>query len=111
MSQKSFILFLRTLGVNDNDILKKHIVPNAFGPLISVAGVQLGLLLSGALITEVIFGLPGMGRLTVNAILMRDYPLVIGCTFISGVLIIFSNLLADLVKAKIDKRLVKEILN
>ena len=111
VGQKSFVQFLRTLGVNDNDILKKHIVPNAFGPLISVAGVQLGLLLSGALITEVIFGLPGMGRLTVNAILMRDYPLVIGCTFVSGALIIFSNFLADLVKAKIDKRLVTEILN
>ena len=111
VSQKSFVVFLRTLGVNNNEILKKHIIPNAFGPLISVAGVQLGLLLSGALITEVIFGLPGMGRLAVNAILLRDYPLVVGCTFISGVLIILSNFLADLVKAKIDKRLVKEILN
>ena len=111
VSQKSFVVFLRTLGVGDNEILKKHIIPNAFGPLISIAGVQLGLLLSGALITEVIFGLPGMGRLAVNAILLRDYPLVVGCTFISGVLIILSNFLADLVKAKIDKRLVKEILN
>jgi len=111
VSKKSFVLFLRTLGMADSEILKKHIIPNAFGPLISVAGVQLGLLLSGALITEVIFGLPGMGRLTVNAILLRDYPLVVGCTFVSGALIILSNFLADLVKAKIDKRLVKEILN
>lgn len=111
VSQKSFVIYLRTLGVSENEILKKHIVPNAFGPLISIAGVQFGMLLGGALITEVIFGLPGMGRLTVNAILMRDYPLVVGCTLISGALIIISNFLADLVKAKIDKRLVKEKLN
>jgi len=104
-------LFLRTLALSDNEILKKHIIPNSLGPLISVAGVQLGMLLSGSLITEVIFGLPGMGRLTVNAILLRDYPLVVGCTFVSGVLIILSNLFADLIKAKIDKRLLKEILN
>ncbi|MDQ7818003.1 MAG: ABC transporter permease [Melioribacteraceae bacterium] len=111
ISKKSFVLYLRTLGMNDNEILKKHIIPNSLGPLISVAGVRLGMLLSGTLITEVIFGLPGMGRLTVNAILLRDYPLVVGCAFVSGVIIIISNLLADILKVKIDKRLVKEILN
>ena len=111
ISKKSFVLFLRTLGLSDNEILKEHIIPNSLGPLISVAGVQLGMLLRVSLITEVIFGLPGMGRLTVNAILLRDYPLVVGCTFVSGVLIISSNLFADLIKAKIDKRLLKEILN
>lgn len=111
ISKKSYILFLRTIGLNENEILKKHIIPNAAGPFVSVAGVELGILLSGALITEVIYGLPGMGRLTVNAILLRDYPLVVGCTFISGVLIVFTNFLADLIKVKIDKRLVKEILN
>ena len=109
--KKSFVLYLQTLGMSKNEILKKHIVPNAVGPFISVAGVELGILLSGALITEVIFGLPGMGRLTVNAILLRDYPLVVGCTFVSGILVIISNLIADFVKVKIDKRLVKEILN
>jgi peptide/nickel transport system permease protein len=52
-----------------------------------------------------------MGRLTVNAILSRDYPLVVGCTFVSGVLIIVSNFLADMLKAKLDKRLVSGMLN
>ena len=111
VSSKSFVLFLRTLGMNDKEILHKHIIPNSLGPLISVAGVRLGMLLGGSLITEVIFSLPGMGRLAVNAILLRDYPLVVGCAFVSGVIIIISNLLADLLKVKIDKRLVKEILN
>lgn len=108
---KPFIMNLRANGLDDRTILLKHIIPNAMGPLIAVAGVELGLLFGGALITEVIFGLPGMGRLTINAIFSRDYPLVIGCTFVSGVLVILSNFIADLLKAKIDKRLIKGILN
>jgi peptide/nickel transport system permease protein len=106
---KPFILNLRAAGVSEKDITLKHVIPNALNPLISVTGIDLGLLLSGALITEVIFGLPGMGRLTVTAILTRDYPLVLGCTFMAGVFIIITNLAADILKAKIDKRLIKGI--
>lgn len=108
---KPFVLNSYGYGLSKKEITKKHIIPNAISPLISIAGVELGILFSGALITEVIFGLPGMGRLTVNAILSRDYPLVVGCTFISGVLIIISNLLADLLKAEIDKRLIAGMIN
>lgn len=108
---KTFVINLRAHGFEEKEIVRKHVIPNSIGPLISVAGVELGILFSGALITEVIFGLPGMGRLTINAILSRDYPLVTGCTFIAGVLVIVSNLAADLVKVKIDKRLLKGILN
>jgi peptide/nickel transport system permease protein len=108
---KPFILNLRASGLSEKEITLKHIIPNAVNPLITITGIDLGLLLSGALITEVIFGLPGMGRLTVTAILTRDYPLVLGCTFIAGVFIITTNLAADLIKAKIDKRLIKGILS
>ncbi len=108
---KTFVLNLRAHGFEEKEIIRKHVIPNSIGPLISVAGVELGILFSGALITEVIFGLPGMGRLTINAILSRDYPLVTGCTFTAGVLVIISNLAADLVKAKIDRRLLKGIMN
>jgi ABC-type dipeptide/oligopeptide/nickel transport system permease component len=52
-----------------------------------------------------------MGRLMVNAILLRDYPLIIGCTLTAGILVVMSNLMADIIKAKIDKRLIKDILN
>ncbi len=111
ISKKSFVVYLRSNGISENEILLKHILPNAAGPIISIAGIELGLLLSGSLITEVIFGLPGIGRLSVNAVLLRDYPLVIGCTFITGTLVILANFIADIIKIKIDKRLVKEILN
>ncbi len=107
---KSFIVNLKASGYSDREIFVKHILPNAVRPIISVAGIEFGILLSGALITEVIFSLPGMGRLTVNAIFNRDFALVIGCSFIAGVMMILSNLIADLIKIKIDKRLLKDLL-
>lgn len=108
---KPFVLNLRANGYDERTITLKHVLPNAAGSLVAVAGVELGILLGGALITEVIFGLPGMGRLAVSAILLRDYPLIIGCTLTAGILVIISNLAADFVKAKIDKRSIKGILN
>ena len=107
----TFITNLRAAGVNEKIILKKHIIPNAIRPLISVAGVELGILLGGTLITEVIFSLPGMGRLAIDSILSRDYPVVIGCVFTAGTVMIIANFIADLVKLRIDKRLLKGILN
>ncbi|GBD87811.1 glutathione transport system permease protein GsiC [bacterium BMS3Abin03] len=109
--QQDFILFLRSSGTDEKTILKKHVIPNALRPLISIAGIEFGILLGGTLITEVIFGLPGMGRLTIDSITSRDYPLVIGCTFTAGALMILSNIVADLVKMKIDKRLIKGLMN
>jgi peptide/nickel transport system permease protein len=109
--QQTFIVNLRASGMNEKTIFRKHLISNALRPLISVAGVELGILLGGALITEVIFSLPGMGRLTVDSIFSRDYPLVIGCVFTAGAVMILANFLADIVKLKIDKRLVKGILN
>lgn len=111
IKNQTFVLNLRASGVDENTIIKKHILPNAVKPLISVAGVELGILLGGTLITEVIFSLPGMGRLAIDSILSRDYPLVIGCVFTAGAVMILANLLADIVKLKLDKRLIKGILN
>lgn len=108
---KPFVLNLRANGFDEKTIMLKHVIPNAAGPLVSVAGVELGVLLGGALVTEVIFGLPGMGRLAVQAIFVRDYPLIIGCTLTAGILIILSNLAADIIKARIDKRTLKDVLN
>ena len=105
-----FILNLKASGISQSKIFHKHILPNAIRPLISIAGIEFGILLGGALITEVIFSLPGMGRLTVNAIYNRDFPLIIGCSFISGAMMILSNLIADLIKIKIDKRLIKDLI-
>jgi len=106
-----FIINLRASGVSEKDIFKKHLLPNSIQPLISIAGIEFGILLGGALLTEVIFSLPGMGRLTVSAILNRDFPLVIACSFIAGLMMILSNLVADIIKIKMDKRFIKELIN
>ena len=106
-----FIINLRANGISESEIFKKHLLPNAVQPLISIAGIEFGILLGGALLTEVIFSLPGMGRLTVSAILNRDFPLVISCSFIAGLMMIISNLAADLIKIKMDKRFIKELIN
>ncbi len=104
-----FVLNLRANGFTENQILMRHIIPNAINPLISIAGIELGLLLGGTLITEVIFALPGFGRLMINSILLRDYPLIVGCSFIAAIVIILSNFAADIIKFKIDKRMFQEI--
>ncbi len=110
VSKQAFIVNLKAFGMDKKIIYKKHILPNAIQPLVSIAGVEFGLLLGGSLITEVIFALPGMGRLTINAIMNRDFPLVTGCTFIAGFMVIVINLLADLIKMKLDKRLIKDLI-
>jgi peptide/nickel transport system permease protein len=109
--KQNFILNLRASGYDEKTILKKHVLPNAIRPLLSIAGVELGVLLGGALITEVIFSLPGMGRLMMDSIFARDYPLVVGCALIAGLLMIASNFLADIIKMKIDKRLIKGLMS
>lgn len=106
----TFVLNLRANGVSESTIVLKNIIPNALNPIIAAAGIDFGLLLGGTLITEVIFGLPGMGRLTMDAIFARDFSLIIGCCFSAAVLMILSNLLADLVRGLIDKRTIKEMI-
>jgi peptide/nickel transport system permease protein len=104
LQNKTFIMNLRSMGIKENTIFWRHIIPNSINPLISVAGIELGTLLGGALITEVLFSLPGMGRLTITAIFARDYPLIIGCSFIAGTLMIIANLAADIVRSILNPR-------
>jgi peptide/nickel transport system permease protein len=99
------------MGIKNRTILLNHVIPNAINPVIAIAGIELGSLLGGTLLIEVIFGLPGMGRLTLNAIYAFDYPLIIGCCFIAGVMVIISGFLSDIVRIIIDKRLLKGLLN
>jgi peptide/nickel transport system permease protein len=108
---QTFILNLNSSGIDEKVILRKHVIPNSLRPLISIAGVELGILLGGTLITEVIFSLPGMGRLAIDSILSRDYPVITGCVFVAGAMMILANFLADIAKLKIDKRLIQGILN
>ncbi|HET8576429.1 MAG TPA: ABC transporter permease [Methylomirabilota bacterium] len=91
-------------GVAGSAVILKHALRNALIPLVTLAGLQLPLVFSGALVTETVFTWPGMGRLFVDSIGYRDYPVLMGLLMLTAVLVVIGNLLADLVYAVIDPR-------
>ena len=95
----------RAKGMNERRVVIRHILRNALIPVVTVIGLQLGLLLSGAVLTETIYSLPGLGRLMVDSILSRDYPVVqAGALFIALVFVLV-NLVVDLSYALLDPRI------
>jgi peptide/nickel transport system permease protein len=101
---KEFITVARSMGVRERTIFLLYELPNALVPVITILGLEIGTLLAGAIVTETMFAWPGMGRLAVMAIFSRDYPLVLGCTLVSGVVVIVGNLCADLIYSVVDPR-------
>ncbi len=104
VQNSEYVTAARSLGVTERKIFFCYQLPNAVAPVITILGLEIGTLLTGAIVTETIFSWPGMGRLAVLAILARDYPLVMGCTLISGVVVIVGNLVADFLYARVDPR-------
>jgi peptide/nickel transport system permease protein len=97
----------RAKGLTDRRVILRHVLRNAAIPIVTVIGLQLGLLLSGAVLTETIFSLPGLGRLMVDSILSRDYPVVqAGALFIAAVFVLL-NLVVDLSYAVLDPRITR----
>lgn len=82
----------------------RHAFPNALIPIITVVGLQFGTLLAGAIVTETIFSWPGIGRLAVQAIGARDYPLLQGCILVIALSYVLVNLITDLLYAWVDPR-------
>ena len=100
--------FIRTAaakGLSRNVVIFKHAFRNALLPLITLLGLYLPALLTGAYFVEIVFTIPGMGYLGLNAIFERDYPTVMGTTIISAVLVVVGNLLADIGYAAADPRI------
>lgn len=102
---EDFITTARAKGASGAMILLKHALSNALIPVITVAGLQLGALLAGAIITETIFAWPGIGRLTILAITARDYPLAQGCVLAIALSYVFINVLVDLAYTIADPRI------
>jgi peptide/nickel transport system permease protein len=102
---QDYIRTARAKGVAEPGVLWRHALKNSLIPLITVAGVQVGYLLGGAVITEEVFTLPGVGRLLLWAVFQRDYPLVQGIILFISALFMVSNLLVDLLYAWIDPRI------
>lgn len=102
--REEYIKTARAKGLSETRVILKHVLRNTLIPLITIIGIQTGALLSGAVITETIFDWPGVGRLLVDAIQSRDFPLIQGCVLFTALLYVMINLAVDLLYAIIDPR-------
>src|SRR5438105_11377615 len=103
--RQDYIRTARAKGLPEGGVLWGHALKNSLIPLITVAGVQVGYLLGGAVVTEEVFTLPGVGRLLLWAVFQRDYPLVQGTILFVSALFLVSNLIVDLLYAYLDPRI------
>jgi peptide/nickel transport system permease protein len=102
---EDYVRTARAKGLNERQVIYKHVLKNGLIPVVTVLGLQFGVLLAGAIITEVIFSWPGLGRLTIESINSRDYPMVQGCILMIAITYIIANLLTDLAYRLLDPRI------
>ncbi|HEY4909039.1 MAG TPA: ABC transporter permease [Methylomirabilota bacterium] len=102
---EDYVRTARAKGLSEWSVIHGHVLKNALIPVVTVLGLQLGTLIGGAVITEYVFALPGVGRLVVDAVFARDYPLVQGVVLLIAVGFILSNLAVDLLYGWIDPRI------
>jgi peptide/nickel transport system permease protein len=102
---EDYVRTARAKGLSEWHVVRGHVLRNALIPVVTVLGLQLGTLIGGAVITEYVFALPGVGRLVVDAVFARDYPLVQGVVLLIAVGFIVSNLVVDLLYGLIDPRI------
>lgn len=105
VSHQDFIKTARAKGLGGTQIVVGHMLRNALVPVVTVAGMQAGALVGGAVVIETVFAWPGLGRLTFDAVLQRDYPVLLGIFLILSVVVIFLNLATDLIYRLIDPRM------
>lgn len=103
--RQDYIRTARSKGQKESVVIRKHALPNALVPVVTIAGIQFGILLGGAVLTEIIFSIPGLGRLMVSSIEMRDYPMVQGGVLFIAVAFCFVNLSVDMLYAWLDPRI------
>jgi ABC-type dipeptide/oligopeptide/nickel transport system permease component len=102
---EDYVRTARAKGLADGAVILQHAMKNALIPVVTVLGLQFGALIGGAVITEYIFALPGVGRLVVDAVFARDYPLVQGVVLLIAVGFILSNLVVDILYGWLDPRI------
>ncbi len=103
--RKEYMLTARSKGLKESTVVWLHGVKNALIPVVSVMALDLAGLFSGAVITETVFAWPGIGRLFIQSTFSRDYPLMMGILMIGSFMVVFFNLIADLVYAWLDPRI------
>ena len=103
--RQDYIRTAQAKGVSEGSVIRKHALPNALMPTITVVGMNIGALLGGVVLCETVFSIPGTGRMLVESINKRDTPCVLGCLVLMAVCVAVSNLLVDLLYAYIDPRI------
>jgi peptide/nickel transport system permease protein len=101
---EDYVRTARAKGATEWLVLRRHAFSNALIPILTVVGVQVGYLLGGAVVTEQVFTLPGIGRLVLEGVQERDYPLVQGTILFIALLFMLANLLVDILYAYLDPR-------
>jgi peptide/nickel transport system permease protein len=102
---EDYVRTARAKGLAENLVIRRHALKNGLIPVVTILGLQLGTLIGGAVITEFIFALPGVGRLVVSSIFARDYPLVQGVILLIAIGFVLSNLFVDIVYGWLDPRI------
>jgi ABC-type dipeptide/oligopeptide/nickel transport system permease component len=102
---RGFVQYARAKGLGERAILFRHVLPNAAIPIVTVLGLQVGYMLGGAIVVEMIFTLPGLGRMTLDAVLERNYPVVQSAVLVIGAMFMLVNLATDVLYGAIDPRL------
>ena len=100
-----YVTHARAKGLSEWKVITHHALKNAFAPTLTTIGIQYGMLLGGAVVTETVFSLPGLGKYMVVSIYMRDYPVVQGCILFVALVYLFINLVVDLLYAYFDPRI------
>jgi peptide/nickel transport system permease protein len=101
---EDFVLTARAKGLAETRVVGKHALRNSAIPIVTLAGLEIGQLLGGAVVTETIFAWPGLGRLTVQALLNRDFPVVLAAVFVTSVTYTLINFVVDLIYGWLDPR-------
>jgi peptide/nickel transport system permease protein len=100
-----FVKTARAKGLSEGIITRRHIARNALLPVVTLAGLQAGQLVGGAVLTETVFAWPGIGRLMFEALAQRDYALLLGVFFVSSAMVVLLNLITDVLYRSIDPRI------
>ena len=97
--------YQRSKGIGEHAVVYRHALRNALLPVVTIIGMNMRTLITGAVLTETVFAWPGLGRLTYDAVYMRDYPVLMAMFVIVGILVVLANLLTDIVYAYLDPRI------
>ena len=102
--REDFVTTARAIGYSENVVFFRHALRNALLPAVTVAGLSLSFVFAGALLTETVFGWPGMGRLMYEGVLKRDYPVLMGVFLVTSALVLIVGILTDMIYAALDPR-------